>query len=117
FFPHTIKKQTYNKKLLQAILAKNIELYDHETIVDTNKNRLIGFGYYAGVVGAYNTFKAFGTKFELFNLPKAETLSDQQALISAIKRHTLPPIKIVMTGGNGKVANVIKDILYSVKIK
>ncbi len=117
FFSHTIKKQPYNKKLLQAILAKNIELYDHETIVDTNKNRLIGFGYYAGVVGAYNTFRAFGTKFELFNLPKAETLSDQQALISAIKRHTLPPIKIVMTGGNGKVANGIKDILDSVKIK
>src|SRR5690606_20189698 len=43
FFSHTIKRQPYNKKLLQAILAKNIELYDHETIVDANKNRLIGF--------------------------------------------------------------------------
>lgn len=117
FFSHTIKKQPYNKKLLQAILAKNIELYDHETIVDASKNRLIGFGYYAGVVGAYNTFRAFGTKFELFNLPKAETLADQQALVSAIKRHTLPPIKIVMTGGSGKVARGIKDILDSVKIK
>lgn len=117
FFSHTIKKQPYNKKLLQAILEKNIELYDHETIVDTNKNRLIGFGYYAGVVGAYNTFRAFGIKFELFNLPKAETLPDQQALISAIKRHTLPPIKIIITGGRGKVARGIKDVLDSVKIK
>src|SRR5690606_5944654 len=78
FFSHTIKKQPYNRKLLQAVLEKNIELYDHETIVDSNNNRLIGFGYYAGVVGAYNTFRAFGLKFELFNLPKAETLSDQQ---------------------------------------
>src|SRR5690606_8882250 len=32
FFSHTIKKQPYNRKLLQAILAKNIELFDHETI-------------------------------------------------------------------------------------
>src|SRR5690606_32169632 len=117
FFSHTIKKQPYNRKLLQAVLEKNIELYDHETIVDSNNNRLIGFGYYAGVVGAYNTFRAFGLKFELFNLPKAETLSDQQALVNAIKRHQLPPIKIVMTGGSGKVARGIKDILDAVKIK
>ncbi|HTO35690.1 MAG TPA: NAD(P)-dependent oxidoreductase [Flavobacterium sp.] len=117
FFSHTIKKQPYNRKLLQAVLEKNIELYDHETIVDSNNKRLIGFGYYAGVVGAYNTFRAFGLKFELFNLPKAETLSDQQALINAVKRHQLPPIKIVMTGGRGKVARGIKDILDAIKIK
>jgi len=117
FFSHTIKKQPYNRNLLRAILEKNIELYDHETIIDANNKRLIGFGYYAGIVGAYNTFRAFGIKYELFNLPKAETLIDQQALVSAIKRHTLPPIKIMMTGENGKVAKGIKDILDSVKIK
>ena len=117
FFSHTIKKQLHNRKLLKAVLEKNIELYDHETIVDVNNNRLIGFGYYAGVAGAYNTFRAFGIKFELFNLPKAETLSDQNALVAAIKRHQLPPVKIVVTGGVGKVARGIKDILDAVKIK
>lgn len=117
FFSHTIKKQLHNRKLLKTVLEKNIELYDHETIVDVNNNRLIGFGYYAGVAGAYNTFRAFGIKFELFNLPKAETLSDQNALVAAIKRHQLPPVKIVVTGGAGKVARGIKDILDAVKIK
>jgi len=117
FFSHTIKKQPYNRNLLRAVLEKNIELYDHETIIDKNNKRLIGFGYYAGVVGAYNTFRAFGIKYELFNLPKTETLIDQQALVSAIKKHPLPPIKIVMTGDNGKVAKGIRDILDSVKIK
>lgn len=117
FFSHTIKKQPYNKKLLQAVLAKNIELYDHETIVDAQNKRLIGFGYYAGLVGAYNAFRAFGIKFELFNLPKAENLSDKEALIQAIKKHTLPPIKIVLTGGEGKVARGAKEILDKAKIK
>src|SRR6187402_2154458 len=51
FFSHTIKKQPYNRKLLQAILEKKIDLYDHETIVDANNHRLIGFGRYAGMVG------------------------------------------------------------------
>ncbi|MFA7445582.1 MAG: NAD(P)-dependent oxidoreductase [Flavobacteriaceae bacterium] len=117
FFSHTIKKQPYNRKLLQAVLQKNIELYDHETIVDAQGKRLIGFGYYAGVVGAYNAFRAFGAKFELFNLPKAETLPDKEALILALKKHQLPPIKIVLTGGEGKVATGAKEILDKAKIK
>ena len=49
FFSHTIKKQPYNRKLLKAILDKNIELYDHETIVNDKGFRLIGFGRYAGI--------------------------------------------------------------------
>ena len=64
FFSHTIKKQLYNKKLLQHILNLKIDLFDHETIVDKSNNRLIGFGYYAGVIGAYNGFRTFGLKKE-----------------------------------------------------
>jgi alanine dehydrogenase len=116
FFSHTIKKQPHNRKLLQAILAKNIELYDHETIVDAKNRRLIGFGRYAGIVGAYNGFRAFGIKFELFNLPKAETLKGKEELITRLKRQTLPPIKIVLTG-HGKVGMGAKEILDGMKIK
>ncbi len=116
FFSHTIKKQHYNKKLLQAIINKHIDLYDHETIVDANNQRLIGFGEYAGIVGAYNCFRAFGVKYELFDLPKAETLPDKQALIAKLKRLTLPPVKIVLTG-KGKVGKGAKGILDAVGIK
>jgi len=116
FFSHTIKKQTHNRKLLQAVLEKNIELYDHETIVDAANRRLIGFGRYAGIVGAYNGLRAFGIKFELFTIPKAETLNGKTALIEKLKRQTLPPIKIVLTG-HGKVGMGIKEILDGIKIK
>ena len=116
FFSHTIKKQPYNRKLLQAILEKNIDLYDHETIVDANNRRLIGFGRYAGIVGAYNSIRAFGIKFELFKIPKAETLSGKEALITHLKRLVLPPLKFVITG-TGKVGNGAKEILDAIKIK
>lgn len=116
FFSHTIKKQPYNKKLLQAVLDKKIDLYDHETIVDAENKRLIGFGRYAGIVGAYNTIRAFGVKFELFKLPKAETLSGKEDLIKQLKRIVFPPIKFVVTGG-GKVGGGIKEILDAIKIK
>ena len=116
FFSHTIKKQPYNRKLLQAVLDKNIDLYDHETIVDDQYKRLIGFGRYAGIVGAYNGLRGFGLKYELFNIPKAETLSGKDALIAKLKRQILPPIKIVLTG-KGKVAMGAKEILDGMKIK
>ncbi|MGQ3086861.1 alanine dehydrogenase, partial [Flavobacterium sp.] len=116
FFSHTIKQQPHNKKLLQAIIDLDIELYDHETIVDENNKRLIGFGRYAGNVGAYNGFRAFGDKFELFTLPKAESLADKDALVARLKRLTLPPVKIVLTG-KGKVGMGAKEILDDIKIK
>jgi alanine dehydrogenase len=116
FFSHTIKKQPYNRKLLQAILEKNIDLYDHETIVDSHNRRLIGFGKYAGIVGVYNSIRAFGIKFELFKLPKAETLSGKEALIAHLKRLVLPPLKFVITG-TGKVGNGAKEILDAIKVK
>jgi len=116
FFSHTIKKQPHNRKLLKAILEKNIDLYDHETIVDKDFRRLIGFGRYAGMVGAYNGIRAFGIKFELFNLPKAETLAHKEELIAKLKRQVLPPIKIVLTG-NGKAGMGAKEILDGMKIK
>ena len=115
FFSHTLKKQSYNRLLLLALLEKNIDFYDHETIVDSNNRRLIGFGKYAGIVGAYNSIRAFGIKFELFKLPKAETLSGKEALIAHLKRLILPPLKIVVSG-TGKVATGVKEVLDAIKI-
>ena len=67
FFSHTIKKQPYNRDLLREILKINIELYDHEVIVNQKNHRLIGFGRYAGLVGTYNGFRGIGLKENLFN--------------------------------------------------
>ncbi|AUC80760.1 NAD(P)-dependent oxidoreductase [Lacinutrix sp. Bg11-31] len=116
FFSHTIKKQPYNRKLLKAILSKNIEMYDHETIVKQNGVRLIGFGRYAGLVGAYNGFRALGLRDKLFNLPKVETLRDLDAVKAELDKIKLPNIKILLTG-TGKVAKGAKEILDHLKIK
>ncbi|MFL0352214.1 NAD(P)-dependent oxidoreductase [Xanthomarina sp. GH4-25] len=116
YFSHTIKKQPYNRKLLVAMLDKNIEMFDHETIVKKSNARLIGFGRYAGLVGAYNGFRALGLRDGLFNLPKVETLADLDAVKAELNKITLPNIKIVLTG-TGKVAQGAKEILDHLKIK
>lgn len=116
FFSHTIKHQPYNRKLLQAVLNKKIELYDHETIVNERGNRLIGFGRYAGLVGAYNGIRALGIREGLFNLPKAEHVHDLAEMKSELDKIEMPPIKIVLTG-RGKVAKGSKEILDHLKIR
>ncbi|MDO5988976.1 NAD(P)-dependent oxidoreductase [Flavivirga amylovorans] len=116
FFSHTIKKQPYNRKLLKAILEKNIELYDHETIIGSHGFRLIGFGYYAGLVGTYNGFRALGLRDGLFDLPKVESLTDLDAVKATLDKIKLPNIKILLSG-TGKVARGAKEILDHLKIK
>lgn len=117
FFSHTIKKQEYNRNLLRAILDKNITLYDHETVTDSNNCRLIGFGRYAGIVGAYNGFRALGLKEGGFDLPKMETLSDYELVKEALKKVVLPrKFKILLTG-QGKVAGGAREIIECLNIK
>lgn len=116
FFSHTIKKQPYNRKLLQAILEKNIELYDHEVIVNDEGIRLVAFGRYAGIVGAYNAFRTYGLKHNLFEIPKANVHFDQNELVEELKNIKLEPFKIVLTG-TGRVGNGAKEILDAIPIK
>ncbi|WP_417885766.1 NAD(P)-dependent oxidoreductase [Zunongwangia sp.] len=116
FFSHTIKKQPYNRDLLRAILDKNIELYDHEVLTNQNGYRLVGFGRYAGLVGAYNGFRAIGLKNEIYNLPKADNLPDLNAMLAELNKIKVPNLKIVLTG-SGKVAYGAKEILDHLNIK
>ena len=116
FFSHTIKKQPYNRDLLRAVLEKNIELYDHEVITNTKGVRLVAFGRYAGIVGAYNGFRAYGLKTGLFDMPKAKSLKDRQALIMELQGLSLGHIKILLTG-KGRVGNGAREMLVGMGLR
>lgn len=116
FFSHTIKEQAHNQKLLQSILEKNITLIDYEALKDVNGNRVIAFGRFAGVVGAYNTFLLFGKKYRLFDLKPAHKCFDRKALDEEIKKIKLPAIKMVVTG-RGRVGSGITSVLQQIGIK
>jgi saccharopine dehydrogenase (NAD+, L-lysine forming) len=111
FFSHTIKKQAYNKELLQTILAKNIQLTDYECLKYENGQRILGFGRYAGIVGAYNGLIGFGKKLNLFDLKAANLCFDKKEVEKELSKvKLLPNTKIVLTGG-GRVASGILEIL------
>jgi saccharopine dehydrogenase (NAD+, L-lysine-forming) len=76
FFSHTIKKQPHNKPMMQALIRKKITLVDYETLRWKNGDRIIGFGRYAGIVGAYNGLLTWGRKFRAFDLKPAYLCHD-----------------------------------------
>jgi saccharopine dehydrogenase (NAD+, L-lysine forming) len=115
-FSHTIKKQPYNRKLLQAVLKKNIRLIDYEALKDRNGNRLVAFGRYAGIVGAYNGLWTFGKKFKLFSLRRAFECFDVNDLKLELRKVDLPPIKIILTGA-GRVGRGSMETLDSAGIR
>lgn len=117
FFSHTIKKQPHNRKLLKAILEKKIALFDHETMVREDHSRLIGFGYYAGLVGAYNAFRLLGIRDHLFDLPKVESLADLEAMKQQLNEISLPKNLKIILSGTGKVSHGAQSILDYLKIR
>ncbi|HEY0654891.1 MAG TPA: NAD(P)-dependent oxidoreductase [Chryseosolibacter sp.] len=116
FFSHTIKKQPYNRKLLQEILKKRIRMIDYEALKDRNGNRLVAFGRYAGIVGAYNGLWTFGKRFNLFSLRRAYECFDVNDLKLELRKVNLPPIKIILTGA-GRVGRGSMETLDSAGIR
>ncbi|OJJ22422.1 alanine dehydrogenase [marine bacterium AO1-C] len=116
FFSHTIKKQAYNQQLLRTILDQNIHLVDYECLTDQQGNRIVAFGRFAGIVGAYNGILAFGKRYGLYNLRRAYECKDLKDLKTEYAKVKLPPIKVVVTGG-GRVGNGISEVLEGMQIQ
>jgi alanine dehydrogenase len=110
FFSHTIKKQPKNKALLQAVLAKSIRLIDYELLKNPQGERVVAFGRWAGVVGAYNAFWTYGKKTGLYELRRASACKDLEDLKVELRKVVLPPIKIIVTG-SGRVGKGALEIL------
>jgi len=115
FFSHTIKEQAYNREMLREILRKKIRLIDYECLTNENGIRVIAFGRYAGIVGAYNGVFTYGKRFDLFNLRRAKQCYDLEDLKKEFKNVLLPAIKIVLTG-TGRVAQGASEVLEGMGI-
>ncbi|MBL3654918.1 NAD(P)-dependent oxidoreductase [Fulvivirga sediminis] len=116
FFSHTIKAQPYNRALLQGILEKNIRLIDYETLTDKTGKRIVAFGRYAGIVGAYNGIWTYGKRYNLYHIRRAHECFDLDDLKTEYKKVKLPPIKIALTGG-GRVSKGAMEVLMGMGIR
>lgn len=115
-FSHTIKKQSYNRELLQAMLKKSIQLIDYEVLTNNEGLRIIGFGRFAGLVGAYSGLRAFGLRNQIFDLKPAHECENLAEMLINLDTINLPLLKIAVTG-DGRVANGVLEILNHLRIR
>ncbi len=128
FFSHTIKGQSYNMPLLQAVLDKNVTLIDYEKVTDDEGKRLIFFGPFAGMVGAINALWLLGQRLKLEGIDNpfeplkqanqyASLLEINAALAQVtetIKTQGLPDIGkpwVIVITGNGTVSKGAQQII------
>jgi alanine dehydrogenase len=117
FFSHTIKKQPQNRLMLQTIAEKQITLIDYECLTNpVTHERLIAFGRYAGIVGAYNAIWMLGKKHRLFDLKRAFECHNYAEMQQQYSRVKLPPFKIVVTG-TGRVGKGAMEVLDGIGIR
>lgn len=115
FFGHVAKQQPYNQPLMHAMVQKGITFSDYEYFVDDANVRLCAFGWWAGVVGAYNTFRAYGLKYGKFELPKPDLKFTMEKLLDSLSEVApLCSCRVVVTG-NGRVSKGAQHVLEHMK--
>jgi alanine dehydrogenase len=121
FFSHTLKKQPHNQLLMQGLIEKRITMVDYECFVDDSGARTIGFGHYAGIVGAHNGLLAYGNRTQAYILKAAHDVSSYHELLQDYKNIVLPPVKIAITGsgrvGKGAVEHLRQVGIQEVSVK
>ncbi|MBL4670552.1 MAG: alanine dehydrogenase [Flavobacteriales bacterium] len=117
YFSHTTKKQPYNRDLLKKMLDKNITMVDYEGLTNERGTRLIGFGKYAGIVGCYNSFYAYGKRIGKFDLKRAYLCEDRAEMEAELSKVILPSNYKIITTGGGRVSSGILEILNKIGIK
>ena len=115
FFSHTRKKQPYNQKLMKRIVENNITLIDYECMEHEDGQRIIGFGFFAGIVGAHNGMMVYGKRSGTFDLERVYKQKDFKELIHSYFGLKIPSIKIAVTG-SGRVAHGILEVMNLMEV-
>lgn len=115
FFSHTKKKQLYNQQLFRTILRKNITLIDYECMEHEDGQRILGFGFFAGIVGAHNGIMAYGHRTGSFTLERVYKQKNFRELIHTYFGLKVPNIKVAVTG-SGRVAHGILEVMSLMEI-
>lgn len=115
FFSHTRKQQSYNRGMFRAILQKGITLIDYECLEHDDGQRILGFGFFAGVVGAHNGIMAYGHRTGLYKLGRVHQQHSFRELIHTYFGLRLPEIKVVVTG-SGRVAHGVLEVMNLMEI-
>jgi hypothetical protein len=102
--------------MLKTMIEKKIRLIDYEYLTQDNGSRVVAFGRWAGIVGAYNGLRARGIRTDRFNLKPCHDCKDLDEVWAGLKMIDLiPGLKILVTG-EGRVAGGAMETLSNTNV-
>ncbi len=127
FFSHTNKVHQYigqtindkaiiyKKELLKEIIKKNITLIDYENVRDVSGEgyRYLGFGRFAGIIGAYNTLNLYLKLYTEQPLPRAFEINNYEQVKKIISKQNFNKIKILLTGSGRASKGAVEMLKYA----
>ena len=130
FFSHTSKVRQYigqtikdkaviyKKELLKEVIKKNITLIDYENIRDSSGKgyRYLGFGRFAGIIGAYNTLNLYLKLNNKQQLPRAFEINNYEQVKNIISKQNFNKLKILLTG-SGRASKGAIELLKHANIR
>ena len=116
FFSHTAKMQPYNQALLKEASRKKITLIDFEYLT-IKKERVVAFGYWAGIVGAYKAMQGIGLQTADYVLKPAGRCIDLKEMKKELKKARFIKARKIVVTGEGRVASGAVEILEATGIR
>jgi saccharopine dehydrogenase (NAD+, L-lysine-forming) len=111
FFAHVAKKQPHNREMFREMSDRHLRLIDYEYLTTDKGERVVAFGRWAGIVGAYNGLRARGIKTNRFKLKPAHQCRELDEMWAGLRLIELKTgLKILVTG-TGRVANGAMETL------
>jgi hypothetical protein len=101
--------------MFRAILEHKITLIDYECLEHDDGQRILGFGFFAGVVGAHNGIMAYGLRTGGYTLGRVLRQQSFRELIHTYFGLRLPQIKVVVTG-SGRVAHGAVEVMNLLEV-
>jgi hypothetical protein len=90
-------------------------LIDYECLEHDDGQRILGFGFFAGVVGAHNGVMAYGLRTGRYTLGRVHRQQSFRELIHTYFGLRLPEIKVVVTG-SGRVAHGALEVMNLLEV-
>jgi saccharopine dehydrogenase (NAD+, L-lysine forming) len=117
FFAHVAKQQPYNHEMFSDLVSNENTLIDYEYLTTDQGQRVVAFGRYAGLVGAYNGLRARGIRTNRFKLKPAHQCRDLEEMWAGLSLIELNRgLKILVTG-DGRVAHGAIETLRAADIE
>lgn len=111
FFAHVVKKQPHNREMFRAMAENHITLIDYELMTSGEGQRIVAFGRFAGIVGAYNGLRARGLKTNYFKLKPAYQCRDLDEMWAGLRLIQLKPSLRILVTGDGRVSHGAMETL------